>query len=103
MPSATEDSGVDITEQDVFVLELDGSAMLAFQAAEGKSASAIMRSDWFKIAVGRFRPDRPFTETAVLRPATDAEASTFHDFAEEFAEPTRHFFVAQLAATACAS
>jgi hypothetical protein len=101
MPLATGNSGTspDIAEQDVFVLELDGSPTFAFGAAENESASEIIRSDWFKAAIDGFLSDRPVTDSAVLlRPATNTEASVFHDLADEFAEPTMRFFVAHLPA-----
>jgi hypothetical protein len=99
MPAATTNSAIspDIIEHRVFVLELDGLPKFAFAAAEISSADEIARSAWFGQAFDRFCPDRRVKDsTTRLRPATEREASTFHDVAEEFAEPTAHFLVAHL-------
>jgi hypothetical protein len=81
----------------VFVLELDGSPKFAFAATEISSADEIARSTWFGQAFDRFCSNRRVKDsTTRLRPATDREASAFHDVAEEFAEPTAHFLVAHL-------
>ena len=99
MPAATtnSDTSPDTIEHRVFVLELDGSPKFAFEALEISDASEIARSIWFGQAFDRFCPDRRVKDSNPrLRPATDREASAFHDVAEEFAEPTEHFLVAHL-------
>jgi hypothetical protein len=99
MPAVTTNPGIssDLIERRVFVLELDGRPKLAFETLEISSADEIVGSAWFRQAFDRFCPRGPVTDSNTrLRPATDEEASVFHDFAEEFAEPTAHFLVAHL-------
>jgi hypothetical protein len=99
MPAATtnSDTSCDLLERRVFVLELDGLPKFAFAATEISSADEIARSTWFGQALGRFCPNRRAKDSNMrLRPATDREASAFHDVAEEFAEPTEYFLVAHL-------
>lgn len=99
MPAATTNPGVssEIIERRVFALELNGLPTLAFEATEISIANEIVRSAWFRRAVDRLCQNRPLTDSNTRpRPATAEEASLFHDLAEEFAEPTEHFFVAHL-------
>ena len=99
MPATTtnSDTSCGLIERRVFVLELDGLPKFAFAAMEISNANEIARSTWFGRAFDRFYPDRRVKDsTTRLRPATEREASAFHDVAEEFAEPTAHFLVAHL-------
>jgi hypothetical protein len=94
---ATTDTSPGLIERRIFVLELDGLPKFAFAAMEISSADKIARSAWFGRAFDRFCPGRHVKDSNTrLRPATDREASAFHDVAEEFAEPTEHFLVAHL-------
>ena len=95
--TTNSDTSRDLIARQVFVLELDGRPKFAFAATEISSADEIARSTWFGQAFDRFCPDRSGTASNTrLRPATEREASAFHDVAEEFAEPTAHFLVAHL-------
>jgi hypothetical protein len=84
----------------IFVVDVVDEASFAFEAQSLGEAEAYAHAPWFLQSLGQF-----FTQhgrgcqhglTPRTRHASEAEASTYHALADEFAETPGCFFVAHL-------
>jgi hypothetical protein len=77
----------------IFVVELPGPLLLAFEAAHDAQAVAFADAPWFTQALGDYLQSKPvgLSERDLaprIRPATKEEMSVYRDFAREFADMT---------------
>ena len=88
------------TQRSVFVLEVRDRPCFAFEADCLAEAEELSRTAWFARAVAEFCTRKCVAWDDGLgrqtRAATIAEASLYHDLAEEFCETTNHFLVVHL-------
>jgi hypothetical protein len=83
----------------VFILNLFDDTDLAFEADSEEVAADLCRAPWFVQAVDGFRAHKRQAARSLFyqtRPATDAEASTYRQVADEFAELGHCVLVASL-------
>ena len=83
----------------IFILSLFEDTHLAFEAESHESAEGLCRTPWFVQAVDEFRAHKRESASSLFyraRPATDAEAATYRQFADEFAELGNRLLVANL-------
>jgi hypothetical protein len=77
----------------IFVVELPGPLLFAFEAAQEAQAAAFTDAPWFTQALGDYLQSKPVglskrDFSLVIRPATIEETSIYQDFAREFADMT---------------
>ena len=87
-------------QRSIFVLDVLDKADFAFEAESLAQARELSEAPWFVQAVSAFysRKCRERTNGTVrrTRPATEAEASVYRDFADEFADRSDCFLIAHL-------
>ncbi|MEY9170492.1 hypothetical protein ABIF29_001965 [Bradyrhizobium elkanii] len=89
-----------IRQRTVFVIETRQHAAFAFEAASLAQARQLLRTPWLAAAFEAFhrRHGRPSQacEPADIRAATPEEAKLYRDVADEFADGSDRFLVAEL-------
>ncbi len=81
-----------------FVLEVSDCAVFAFEAQSSAQAEEFTRLPWFTRALEDFclsSRNIPISK-GFLRTATEREASVYQDLADEFADATNDFLIANL-------
>jgi hypothetical protein len=87
-------------QRTIFVLDIRNEAAFAFEAETLVQAEGLTHAPWFARAVGEFyaskhgRCDDGVARR--IRSATKREASTYRDYADEFADLSDHFLIAHL-------
>ena len=88
------------TAQQVFVLETPHDTAFAFQAASPAHALELLHTPWLGAALSDFlarhRGASTRCEPMRIRAATPAEATLYRDLADEFADGSGRFLVAEL-------
>jgi hypothetical protein len=96
---ATKAASMAGIEHRVFVLDFTSEPVLAFAAESVVSAEVRVQTPWFTQAVDDFCKRRKLGNgNFPVRPrlATDAEASLYWERADEFADTTDHFLIANI-------
>ncbi|MGX1424843.1 hypothetical protein AB7M59_005278 [Bradyrhizobium elkanii] len=89
-----------IRQRTVFVIETRQHAAFAFEAASLAQARQLLRTPWLAAAFEAFhrrhREPSQAGEPARIRAATPEEAMLYRDVADEFADGSDRFLVAEL-------
>lgn len=88
-------------EKLIFILDVGGGSIFAFEAESAIAAEVLTQEPWFTEALQEFRQSRLMRQTGLasgrVRTATEAEAALYQDRAAEFADARDHFLVAHIA------
>ncbi|VIO79913.1 hypothetical protein CI1B_82470 [Bradyrhizobium ivorense] len=86
-------------QRSVFVVETRQAAAFAFEAASLAQAQALLQAPWLAAALDDFlrrRRASEWCEHARIRAATTAEAALYRGLADELADGSGRFLVAEL-------
>jgi hypothetical protein len=86
-------------QRHIFVLDMRHDTAFAFEAENLAQAEGLMHAPWFARAIsGFYAKARGCSDSTAcrIRPATEREAATYRDYADEFADAWDRFLIAHL-------
>jgi hypothetical protein len=87
-------------QRHIFVLDIHHDAAFAFEAENLAQAEGLTHAPWFAGAIGGFYAKKrgrcDGSGARRIRVATEREAATYRDYADEFADAWDQFLIAHL-------